>query len=156
VDVLAEKDGKIYARATLDKHNVVCPFQDTAFACLIWDHDGRSSDAVRSAAAKSLLEAGCRYAVCAGINSEAWHDTVDAEGVMAQLHGGGDARKPTLVMTTWHDGEQPDDVAHFFVLNTDFDEVDFTRYLVLHVGIGPERERVDAAVRKFALARSAE
>ena len=54
-------------------------------------------------------------------------------------------------MTTWHEDENPDDVAFFFVLNTNFDDHDFDRYLVVHVGDGQTREQVDAAVRRYAL-----
>ena len=54
-------------------------------------------------------------------------------------------------MTTWHTGETADEVAFFFALNTNFDNHEFTRYLVLHVGTGPAREELDAAVRKYAL-----
>lgn len=39
-------------------------------------------------------------------------------------------------MTTWHADESPDDVAFFFVLNRNFNEHDFKRFLVLHVGDG--------------------
>lgn len=37
---------------------------------------------------------------------------------------------------TRHADESPDDVAFFFVLNTNFNEHDFKRFLVLHVGDG--------------------
>jgi hypothetical protein len=55
------------------------------------------------------------------------------------------------VMTTWHADESPDDVAFFFVLNTNFNEHDLKRFLVLHVGDGHAKGEVDAAVRPHAV-----
>jgi len=55
------------------------------------------------------------------------------------------------VMTTWHANESPDDVAFFFVLNTNFNEHDLKRFLVLHVGDGHANGEVDAAVRRHAV-----
>ncbi len=54
-------------------------------------------------------------------------------------------------MTSWHNHEGVDEVAPFFVLNTNFDDHDFGHYLVLHVGTGPAKKSVNAAVRKYAL-----
>jgi len=54
-------------------------------------------------------------------------------------------------MTTWHADESPDDLAFFFVLNTNFNEPDFKRLLVLHVGDGHAKGEVDAAVRRHAV-----
>jgi hypothetical protein len=55
------------------------------------------------------------------------------------------------VMTTWHADESPDDVAFFFVLNTNFNEHDLKCFLVLHVGDGHATGEVDAAVRRHAV-----
>ena len=154
--VLAENDDKIYTAATIDGSGAfVDPFPGSLFPCLIWDHEGRFTEPARSAIARALLDAGCRYAVCGGNNCEAWHDAVDAAFVNAHLDDPDDLRESMHVMTTWHDGETPDDVAFFFVLNTNFDEHDFRRYLVLHVGTGPAREQIDAAVRTYVLSKNA-
>jgi hypothetical protein len=156
MDVLAENEGKIYRAIAVDgPGGFVSPFPGALFPCLIWDHEGRFTDADRSAVAKALLEAGCRYAVCGGESCEAWHDAVDTEFVRQHLADPEDVREAVHVMTTWHDGESPDDVAFFFVLNTDFDDHDFSRYLILHVGTGETTEQVDAAVRRYALNENA-
>jgi hypothetical protein len=156
MDVLAEKDDKIYVRATIDRSDAfTSPFSGALFPCLIWDHDGRFTDTARSAIAKALLEAGCRYAVCGGQNCEGWHDAVDAEFVRAHLDDPNDVHESAHVMTTWHDGESPDDVAFFFVQNTNFEEHDFRRYLVLHVGTGPLLDQLESAVRKYGLTKTA-
>ncbi len=151
MDLLAEKEGRVYVRVTIDRPEALAsPFSGDLFPCLIWDHDGRFTDAARVAVAKGLLEAGCRYAVCGGRNCEAWHDAVDAVFVAAHLGEPENVQNAAFVMTSWHKGEGPDEVAFFFVLNTDFDDHDFKRYLVLHVGTGPAEDEVDAAVRKYA------
>ena len=54
------------------------------------------------------------------------------------------------VMTTSHSDESPDDVAFFFVYNTNFDDHDFVRYLVLHIGVGETNDQLDRVVMKHA------
>jgi hypothetical protein len=101
-----------------------------------------------------LLEGGCRYAVCAGADCEAWHDAIDLEFVKLHSDDPEHVINTVHVMTTWHQGESPDDVAFFFVMNTNFDAHDFDRYLVLHLGTSAAVVKVDAAVRKYALGES--
>lgn len=48
------------------------------------------------------------------------------------------------VMTTWHEGEAADDVAFYFVNNTNFEEYVFERFLVLSVGPGVPDSLVEA------------
>jgi hypothetical protein len=156
MDILAENDDRIYGAVTIDRAaGFVSPFSGHLFPCLIWDHEGRFVDVERAAVAKALLEAGCRYAVCGGERCEAWHDAVDEEFVAEHLDDPEETQNAAHVMTTWHSGETPDEVAFFFVLNTNFDDHDFRRYLVLHVGSGPAKAHVDAAVRKYALGKEA-
>jgi hypothetical protein len=151
MEVIAETPEKTFAAITIDQPSFSAPFEGVLYPCLIWDHDGGFTHVERRAVAKTLLEAGCRYAVCGGLNCEAWHDAVDIEFVERHLHDAEDVRDAVHVMTTWHEGESPDDVAFFFVLNTNFDYHDFGRYLVLHVGGGPAKAQLDAAVRKYAI-----
>jgi len=152
--ILAKSDAKIYGAMTIDRADrFVSPFVKALFPCLIWDHDRRFANADRSVLARALLECGCRYAVCGGENCEAWHDAVDEEYVAQHLDDPEDLQAATHVMTTGHKGESPDDVAFFFVLNTNFHAHDFKCYLVLHIGNGTAKEQVDAAVRKYALSK---
>ena len=82
------------------------------------------------------------------------HDAVDIEVAKQHLDDPDVDAQAAHVMTTWHEDESADDVAFFFVFNTNFDH-DFERYLVLHVGSGPVKERLDAAVRDYALGEKA-
>ena len=156
MNVLAENEGRIYGAIAIDvPGDFVSPFTGALFPCLIWDHDGRFAEDQRAVVVTGLLQAGCRYAVCGGQNCEAWHDAVDAEFVRQHLSDLDDCLESVHVMTSWHADENPDDVAFFFVLNTNFDYHDFVRYLVLHVGDGETKEAVDAAVRQYALHKEA-
>jgi hypothetical protein len=115
--VLAETEGKIYGAIAIDgPEDLVPPFPDAVFPFLIWDHDGHFTDAQRSAVARTLLEAGCRFAVYGGQSCEAWHDAVDIEFMQKPLDDPEELLEAMHVMTTWHPGESPDDVASFFVL----------------------------------------
>ena len=148
MEVLAEVAGRTYGSVAVSAPaDFTSPF-NAPFACLIWEHGAASTEDERAAFADRLLAAGCSYAVCGGANCEAWHDAVD-EAVVARMVADG-ADEPAHVMTTWHDGEGPDDVASFFVLNTDFGEHKFQQYLVVHVGTSDEKGRVDEAVRGHA------
>lgn len=152
MDMLAEQEGKVYGSMTIDAPaDFVSPFPGALFPCLIWDHAGRFTEAQRAEVARELLHVGCRYAVCGGDNCEAWHDAVDAAFVWQHADHLDEARDAAPIMTTWHADESPDEVAFFFVLNTNFDHHDFVRYLVLHVGDGRTKNEVDAAVRRHAL-----
>ncbi|MDO9017464.1 MAG: hypothetical protein Q8S73_13960 [Deltaproteobacteria bacterium] len=154
--VLHEKGGKAYIAIAIDAAgDFVSPFADTLFPCMIWDHDGRFTEDQRAEVARQLLQAGCRYAVCGGQSCDAWHGAFDEEFVQQRMNDPDAALDDVHVMTTSHAGESPDDVAFFFVLNTNFGDHDFDRYLVLHVGDGQAMEAVDAAVRRYALGEDA-
>jgi hypothetical protein len=149
--VLAQSGGRTFLEATIRRaREFNSPFPGVGFPCLIWDHGAGWADEDRLALAAALLASGCRYAVCGGDSCEAWHDSVDLAFVKA--HGVNTEELPDadFVMTSWHEGESPDDVAFFFVLNTNFDEHDFRNFLVLHVGDGPLRGAVNQAVRQHA------
>ena len=152
MDILAEKDGRIYGVIGIERPAAFdSPFADVLFPCLIWDHGGGFTDAQRSEVARALIEAGCRYAVCGGANCEAWHNAVDSEFVKQHLDDPDVDAQAVHVMTTSHEHESANDVAFFFVFCTNFEDHDFKRYLLLHVGSGPSKERVNAAVREYAL-----
>jgi hypothetical protein len=125
------------------------------FPCLIWDHESCLVDVERSVVANALLQTGCRYAVCGGESCEAWHDAVDEEFVTEHLDDPVETQDAAHMLTTWHTGESPDEVAFFFVLNSNLDDHDFRRHLVIHVESGPAKARVNAAVRKYALGKDA-
>jgi len=137
MNVLAEIEDKVYGAIAIDgPEGFTPPFSDVMFPCLIWDNDGHFTDAQRSAVARILLEVGCRYVVCGGENCDAWHIAGDTEFVQQHLDDTEELRETVHVMTTSFPDESPDDMAFFFVFYTNFDDHDFKRYLVLHIGFG--------------------
>jgi len=99
---------------------------------------------------ESLLDGGCRYLVCGGDDCEWWHDVADELFVAKYLNSSGAKREDNHVMTTWHANEAPEDVAFFFVFNTNFDDITFSRFLVLNLGSEAELSVVDARVQEQA------
>jgi len=99
------------------------PFGGAPYVCLVWATRPATLDE-RAALARALVTSNCGYAVCAGMESEAWHDMVDETREEADR----------FLMTTWHDNEPLEDVVNFFVWNTDYEENVFTRFLIVVVG----------------------
>jgi hypothetical protein len=126
------------------------PFGSERFACLLWNHAMDRNVEGASALLGSLIDGGCRYFVCGGNDCEWWHDTTDELFVAKYMNAPDGERERNHVMTTWHHGESPSDVAFFFVFNTSFDDIDFDRFLVLHLGDGPEVGAVENAVQTQA------
>src|SRR5687768_13399857 len=124
IRLLAETGGKIYRVTAWAGGRFVLPEQgpDRPFTCLIWDHGLSVPSEEQLAVARVLVDAGCRYAVCGGHDCEGWHDIMDHATVFRDLD---QEQEGPLVMTTWHEGEAPDEVAWFFLNLTDFDEVSF-------------------------------
>jgi len=85
-----------------------------------------------SALIRALYISGCRYVVAGGVNCERWHDIADEEFV-PQFPSQTEQDK-NFVMTSWHEGESPEDVAFFFVNTTNFDRHNFKRFVVLQFG----------------------
>lgn len=122
------------------------PFHGRSFPALIWNHAHKP---VAPELARELVRSGCRFAVCAGFSPGAFELAVD-QAFLAEFGTDEKAWGCDFTMTTAHENESPDDVAHFFVLNTNFDEHDFREYLVVHIGDSPASKAVDAAVWRYA------
>jgi hypothetical protein len=128
------------------------PFVGSQFACLLWNHSVERDFDAASALLSSLIDDGCRYFVCAGLDCEWWHDLADELFVDKYLDATDEERERNHVMTTWHAQELPDDVPFFFASNTRFNDISFDRFLVLHLGDGPDIDAVDRAVHAQARA----
>jgi hypothetical protein len=138
----------------LERHKFEIPTMGAAFPCLVWDHEGRASEAERTAIACALLEAGCCYAVCAGLDCGKWHDAIDLEWVRRDLSEPKGKLASGFTMTTEHGDEGPDEVAEFLVRSTSFDEHHFRHFLILHVGSGANLDAVNEAVCRVAVEAS--
>ena len=127
------------------------PFGSQQFACLLWNHSLERDVAATSALLGSLIDSGCRYFVCAGLDCEWWHDFIDELFVGKYLDATDEERARNRVMTTWHPQESPDEVAAFFAFNTKFDDIVSDRFLLLHLGDGPDVDAVEAQARALAV-----
>jgi hypothetical protein len=87
--------------------------------------------------------------VCAGSAADELEAAVDL-AFLAEFGTDERAWGHNFVMTTAHAGASPDDVAHFFVMNTNFDDHDFRDFLVIHVGDSHLVKAVEAAVWRHA------
>ena len=126
------------------------PFDGAAFPLLVWDHVGTTTGPERYDLAQALIRGGCRYAVCGGLRSGEWEEAFDSASVMEDFDKPDHGLPDSLVVTTSHVGEDPDDVAFFFVRSTDHDRR-FESYLVLHVGGGPLAHVLEDEVTRYAL-----
>ncbi len=133
---------------------VESPFGGIEFPCLTWDAGANASVDQMEALAKKLINANCRYVVCGGAQCLRWHDAVD-EVFVREVYEGQDCSEEEAearhVMTTWHEGESLEEVAHFFVRYTAFGEHKFSRHLVLILGDDASIfQRLQAAVKQEA------
>ncbi|HEU4882907.1 MAG TPA: hypothetical protein VFT45_11690 [Longimicrobium sp.] len=110
-------------------------FAGEPYPALVWA-TRRTSDEEKQRIAQALIASGCRYVVCAGVESAAWENAADRAFIEQDLPE--PLYDEHFVMTTSHSGQPVDDIAFFFVHNTNFDEHDFTRYLVLMIGADEE------------------
>ena len=152
--LLLEHRGRRYFAIALQAAALIePPFSGAVFPCLLWDHEGGASPEQKSALAGSLIDGGCRYAVCGGRENGDWEEAFD----LAYVHRHGDKSDEEqdryFVMTTSHRDQPAGDVAFFFVFNTNFGEHDFREYLILHVGTPRAEEPVDVWVARHARGR---
>jgi len=127
------------------------PFGGQSFPCLIWDSAGEWAPEQRHAVVAALIEQGCRYFVCGGHRCSTWEEVADEAFVNLTMNLSESERLDRHLMTTAHEGETLDDVAFFFVFNTDFGDHVFTDYLVLVIGTDDDAtEELALAVRRHA------
>lgn len=71
-------DGREFYRLNLDRPGAYdLPFAPCPYPCLVWGHGDEWSEGDRDALVASLIGTDCRYAVCAGVSCEQWHDDID-------------------------------------------------------------------------------
>jgi len=135
VDEITAGDGRrITVRQLTAPDDLAIPFVGENFVAVIWAADGEAGDTDRTTIVEKLIESGCRYIVCGGVNCEQWHDDADLVWVNMDVHSDPSRSETPFVMTTWHTGESADEVAVFAADCTNFDEHDFRNYVVLIVG----------------------
>ncbi len=110
------------------------------FVCLVaWHVERATIDHVVAA----LLDAGASCVSAFGRDCGLLHDWIDETVVMRNI----DRDRDDHVMTQWHDQDTQDDVLHFALRDTGFDEPPPRPLLVLEIGeVFADRERVLAAL----------
>lgn len=108
------------------------PFAGEPFAVLLVNQE--RSIAVREQVKISgwLVRCGCKYAVCTGYDSSTWDDSIDMADVEISIAE--PTKEQDVVMTTWHEDEQEQDVVCYFLEAGDYGDCSIAKYLVLFVG----------------------
>ncbi len=124
------------------------PFDGEDFVLLLVDGLGAVPEE-RATLGGELVRQGCRYAVCAGLESSKWEDAVDWAFVSTDpdFHPPDDR----FVMTTRHEGEAVSEVVGWFLRSTAFDDFTPANFLVLLIGSQPAVEvEIRRAVARLA------
>jgi hypothetical protein len=130
--MIAERDEKkIWFHALSRPYELSAPFQGSEYVCILFINDEATNSEEQAQLSAQIVSSGCRYAVCAGYRCSTWDDSID----MASLEANNfEVKNETFVMTTWHENESVEDVIFYGLMNTMFDDLVFSRYLVLMVG----------------------
>lgn len=111
------------------------PHAGEPFALLLVICDPAVEATERQEFCNQLVRSGCRYVLCAGLDTETWHDSVDD----AYMATDPDFNPPleTHIMTTWHDDEPLADVVDFMFDHAICDGSMLKRHLIAFVGDDP-------------------
>jgi hypothetical protein len=126
-------------------YHVTRPFEtsslwpDEEFALLLVVRVPDIASDEQMAVSRQIVDAGCRYAVCTGIGSSSWDDSLDHAVVEAGLAGRRDDAK--TVMTTWHNDEPLAQVVAFFLNHTAFEGFTPSHLIAVQLG-GTDQERL--------------
>ena len=134
------RDRQVWLEQLDESPDWVLPFLPQSYPCLVYANR-KTEREYKSLVGQLLLESGCNFIVCAGVECELWHDVIDEEIVVAQEGGVLDAQK--TIMTTWHPNDSMESLAFFFVHTTfnpyleeqpGFSEAPNSAYLILNIG----------------------
>lgn len=140
---IGQRNGKnVWFDAQARPYRIVAPVAGKQFVCALFVADPAISDNERMRLSSEIVAAGCRYALCAGLNCAAWDDSIDFAHLETDPNF--DPPDETFVMTTWHENESVAEVLEFALNSTDFDGNGFEHLLVLMLGDDP-RLRSDLA-----------
>jgi hypothetical protein len=94
-------------------------------------------------ASRWLVAAGCRFMLAWGKECEAWHDSVDDANLEAFDYE--DIPEDRVVMTTWHEDEDLEEVFWFAKHRAAYPAFPLNRIMILHVAAQPRKEALEAA-----------
>lgn len=119
------------------------PKEMTKFKCLVLV-EREVGNGYRDEISKTLVEAGCLYALAWGRDCSAWDDSVDWAFLEHYDYGAYPEEK--FVRTTWHDNETLEETVEHAKHCTEYSEVKLDDILVLDFG---KHERRDCIERLF-------
>ena len=129
-------------------YSFISPFEAREFVAWVIAEDAALNGEEMYQISLSLVEAGCRFAVCSGIECSIWDDAIDYAAMEIfpdTEHGEG-----TLVMTSWHENENLEEIANFVTHCTGFEEFVPNHYLVVSIGGNSGREALDFVKKSLA------
>jgi hypothetical protein len=133
MQLIENRNGKqVYYTALAKPFEFDAPFLGEVYVCILFLRDRTVTQDEQKSLSDQLVRSGCRYAVCTGHQCSSWDDSID----WAYLHTCPDftPQDESFVMTSWHEDESVAEVIYFGLMNTDFDEHEFSKYLVVVVG----------------------
>jgi hypothetical protein len=119
--------------------HVLSPWPGEEFALLLVVRARDVAPDEQMLLSRQIVDSGCRYAACTGVDSSSWDDSIDQAVVEAGLDGR--RSESRTVMTTWHEKETLEEVIAFFLSHTAFEDFTPSRRLALQVG-GTHDERL--------------
>lgn len=138
-----------FTRISAPEELGVPPGAGVAYGCLLWDSEGGWSIEERGAVVERLIEVGCRTIACGGHDCELWHHLADE--TVAFLNATSRHGREEFVMTTWHTGETPHEVAFYVTSAAQVEEPSLSEYLVLEIGGASScTEELISAVRRYS------
>jgi hypothetical protein len=143
VERIRSKAGKaVWLDAPPHPYRIASPAPGTPFVCALFVADSAISEPERVRLSAELIAAGCRYAVCAGIECSLWHDWIDL--AYLDTPASKDPKEAAYVMTAMLENEPAAEVLWFARTLTDFDDNVFEHVVVLVLG---EDARLMAEIR---------
>jgi hypothetical protein len=89
-----------------------------------------------------LVASSCRYALAWGRDCEAWHDAIDDASLEAFDYE--DVPADRVVMTTWHEDEDIEDVFWFARHRASHPDVPLSATLILHIAPAARKDELEA------------
>jgi hypothetical protein len=113
-------------------YSFASPVPGQEFAAWVVASDETLTNDERHTISAQLVAAGCRYAVCSGIDCSGWDDALD--WAYLETCADYDPKDENFVMTSWHEDEDIATIANFFAWNMAFDEWVASELIVIAVG----------------------
>lgn len=146
--IAQKNEKKIWLHELEEPYRLCLPFEKRDYVCILFNNSPDISPEHQHSISEQLVQSGCRYAVCAGVNCSAWDDSI-AWAYLETTEGYASVDE-TMVMTSWHSHESVDDIIVFGLQNTNFDTYAFDTYLVLLIRTNPQlKALVIQAVQKL-------